>query len=184
MPRLTRRRLFAAGGTGAAATVLAACGASEAESERSEAADGEILLAAAVAEARLGSVARQARGDLPGAQAQTVALVAESSGRRTEELTPVLGEAGVEVPAAREAAGSLEGLADAAQEAVGAYREGAALLSTVELRNVMFEHVAQVGAELAAARDLLGEEPSPFAFVTGGSAKPHEDTDFDPTADE
>jgi len=81
-------------------------------------------------------------------------------------------------------AGSLAGVAEAIGGAVLAYRDGAALLSTTELRAPMFEHISQAAAELAVVRGLLGEEPSPFAFVTGGTEEPYEDTDFDATEDE
>ena len=184
MARLTRRRLFAAGGAGAAASALAACGAGAADGERSAENDGEILLAAANAELSVGSAARKAKAGAGREQARVAGAIAGSSARRTDELSALLEEAGVEMPAASDVAASLESLADAAQRAIGPYREGAALLSTLELREVMFEHVSQVAGELGAVRDLLGEEPSPFAFVTGGSAEPYEDADFDPTADE
>ena len=185
MPRLTRRRLLAAGGAGAAASVLAACGASEEESGRDAGGDTELLAAAALAEKGVQAIAMAASQKLDGDEGAVAAAIATSSADRAAAVSDLLTEAGGEEPGVGVfGAGSLAGVAEAIGGAVLAYRDGAALLSTTELRAPMFEHISQAAAELAVVRGLLGEEPSPFAFVTGGTEEPYEDTDFDATEDE
>jgi len=184
MPRLTRRRLLAAGGAGAAASALAACGTSEPESERSAEGDAGLLADAALAEKGLQASAETASGKLEGEEAALAAAIAGSSTSRAAAVSDLLEAAGGEEPGVGGSGGdTLAAVADAAAGSITAYREAAALLSTPELREAILEHVTQTAAELATVRGLIGEEPSPFAFVTGGSEEPYEDTDFDPTED-
>jgi hypothetical protein len=182
MPRLTRRRLLAAGGAAGAASVLAACGASEEEARSSEN-DTEIGSAAAAAELTLQSA--YDNGALS-ALAPDHKVLYERQSQRVTRLGDLAGglPSGAQTKPPANGSTSPEQGIELAGQALAAYRAAAAELSTEEQRAAAFESFASLAADLAVLRAAVGEEPSPFAFVTGGAEEPYEDTDFDPTADE
>ena len=182
MARLTRRRLLAAGGSGAAATVLAACGASEEESERSAEIDAELGNAAAAAELTLQSA--YDNGALSALAPDHKVLYERQSQRVTRlgDLAGGLPAAAQTKPPANGSTSPEQGI-EVAGQALAAYRAAAAELSTEEQRAAALESFASLAADVAVLRAAVGRELSPFAFVTGGSAAPYEDTQFDPTED-
>lgn len=184
MPRLTRRRLFAAGGAGAAATALAACGASEEESERSAEGDAALLRDAYTAEMDL----QRTYDDGGLSELSPIGPTSKAVREAQAERMDVLGRLGASL--SENGSGTIRhpdpprNAIEDASTVIRAYREAAALLSTTEARLAIFELIPSIAAELALLRSALGEEPSPFAFVTGGTEEPYEDSAFDPTPDE
>jgi hypothetical protein len=170
MIALTRRHLLVAGGSGVAATALAACG--EEEDPREEGQDRELLGAAYVDEQALADAYRSA-GEAPASgpeEGSAVREFARASAARVRELTRLIEAAGGTPPeaATARAVPPLE----LASGAIAAYRDGAGLLSTEEARAVAIRHLAAVAAELAVLRELSGEDPAPVAFVTGTDTEP------------
>lgn len=162
MPTLSRRGLFALGGSGAAATALAACGG---RTDKREETDDAAVLGTALA-------AETALGEAYAAGAGIETSFAAASRRRAADLKRLIDQAGGS-GAGSGAAGS--GPApERAEAAIAAYREGAGTLSSAELRRTTIEFLAAVAAELAALRAQAGEDPVPRAFVTGLAEEPHE----------
>ena len=160
------------GGSGTAAVALAACGT--AAEPREEGDDGELLGTAAAAENAYG-LAAAAFGDQQGVSSQ----IKKSSAARLDELkaagTTSSGPTGGEE-------GGPENVSEAAAAAIAAYRQGARLLSTTELRTTATQFLAQVAGELAALRELGDEDPIvQYAFVTGLDTPPQQKFDDAPT---
>lgn len=178
MPNLTRRGLLVLGGTGAAGVVLAGCG--KESDPRAEGRDGELLSKAADAEVALGdlydAISNDSQSD------PVIAQFRDASSDRQDELKQ-LGAETSGAPSATE--GNTVASADtvaaiaAAGTAIAAYREGAGLLSTTELRGPATRFLTQVAAELATLRGLAGDDQSPVAFVTGGKEEPYVAADVD-----
>jgi hypothetical protein len=162
---MTRRGLFAVGGAGAAGLAVAGCGAED--DPRAEGRDGELLTAAANAEALLGAV--YATPELVGDQALAKAL-GDASATRVAELKRL----GVAHP---EASASAEdyprGVIGAADNAIAAYREGVRFFSKIELRATAIQFLTQVAGEQAALRATQNRDPSPRPFVTGEAEQPY-----------
>lgn len=171
MPRLSRRGFIALGGTGAAGAVLAGCGA--AAEPREEGDDAGLLDAAVTAESAY-RVAVQGFADQQGVSAE----IEKASAARLDELRPAAEKAGGE---AALGGGQLAKPPEAAAAAIAAYRQGARELSTTELRTTATQFLAQVAGELAALRELDGQAPVPYAFVTGLDEKPLQSADDAPT---
>ena len=173
MPRirsLSRRGFLAVGGSGVAGDALAACGTSV--ETRDSGHDTELLDAALSAETTLQATAAAAAQTPTEAQAEheLIEAIASASKARAEKLR-TLGEG------ASGGQGSSEGdtmadLARASADAIAAYRPAAGQLSTADLRTTAITYLAQSAAELAGMRGLLGEDPAPQPFVTGGAEKP------------
>jgi hypothetical protein len=180
MQTLSRRGLLVAGGTGAAATALAACGGS-AEDPRDDGRDPELLAAALAAETALGDAYTSAR-PAPGPQRAVYTDFAASSKRRASDLESLLGDAG---GSAEDAASTGTAVPiDAANAAIAAYREAAGPLSTEKLRGTAIAYAASVAAEVAVLSELAGDDPAPRAFVTGLAEEPYvaaEDGSASPT---
>jgi hypothetical protein len=166
MPKLTRRSLFAVGGTGAAGLVVAGCGT--ADDPRTEGRDGELLDAAATAEAKLGAVYDGLDAGPQGNPA--VQQFRDASSSRLDELNK-LGAKGVSAPADSGAVPA-DAVA-AANAAIAAYRNVVRFGSTTELRSTAIKSGTQVSSEQATLRGLSGENQSPEPFVTGLQAKPY-----------
>ena len=162
MQTVSRRGLFALGGTGAAGAVLGACGSET--SEREEGDDAALLSTALAAETGLGAAYATGDGDLDRA-------FGAASKRRSAELERLLGEVGGESSDQQESSSSDP--TEQANAAIAAYRDAAGPLSTAELRRTMIEFLAAVAAERAALAELDGADPAPQAFVTGGAEKPN-----------
>ena len=170
MPRLSRRGFLALGGSGAAAVALGACG--EAAEPREKGDDAGLLADAVAAETAYGDAAK-AFGDQQGVAAE----IAKASAARLDKLEPAADDAGAEATGTDPGATDLAGAASAA---IAAYRQGARLLSSTELRTTATQFLAQAAGELAAVRDLEGEDPVPYAFVTGLDEAPLEYPDDPP----
>ena len=175
MPRLSRRGFLALGGTGTAAVALGACGSSE--DPRDEGNDGQLLINAAAAESTYGASAK-GFADQQGVSAE----IEKASATRVEELTPAVKAAGAAAHEPRIDRDPAD-VEEAALIAIVAYREGARLLSTPELRTKATQFLGQIAGELAALRDLAREEPAPYAFVTGLDEEPLQSFDDIPTAE-
>jgi len=163
MSTVSRRGLFALGGSGAAAAVLASCGGSA--DVRADSDDAALLGAALEAETGLGDAYASAGGIEAG--------FATASRRRAAELDRLIEQAGGSP--ADDQGGAQSGATDEAAEAtIGAYRQGAGRLTTAELRGTTIGFLAEVAAELAAVRGQAGEDEVPRAFVTGLPEEPRE----------
>lgn len=174
MPALTRRAFFVLGSTGAAGAVLAACGAED--ERRTESGDAELLTSAVAAEMALGEAYASADGD-GGDAGAVLAAAARASARRLEQLESLAAER--DTGAIDAGAGNGSDPQGAGDAAVAAYREAAGLLTESAQRSTMAAFLAQVAGELAAIRVTRGEDPVPFAFVTGGEAEPYEVPELD-----
>jgi hypothetical protein len=170
MSKLTRRSLFAVGGTGAAGLVVAGCGT--ADDPRTEGRDGEVLDAAADAETTLGAIYDQLDAGPQGNPA--VQQFRDASSSRLDELNRV----GATTPkASLDVDASTSAAIAAADPAIAAYRNVVRFGSTTELRSTAITFLTQVSAEQATLRGLGGEDQSPQPFVTGLKAKPYVATD-------
>ena len=173
MLTVSRRGLFAIGGTGAA-VVLTGCGS--AVSERDDADDAEVLDGALEAEAALGATYDGLSGPevSSGPGAQVLKRCQADSKKRQAELSSL----GASQPTGGDTAGAagsgLEPAVSSANAAIAAYRQGARLLGETQQRATCTSYLAQVAAELASIRGLFGEDQAPVAFVTGETQKPFE----------
>jgi hypothetical protein len=173
MLTVSRRGLFAIGGTGAAA-VLAGCGS--ATDERDDADDQALLSSAVQAEMDLQSAYDNLGGGVVAgrAGADVVNRCREDSSKRQSEL----GRLNAALPpdgsgsSATSANNGFDSAQTAANAAIAAYRNCARLLGAEDQRAVCTGFLAQVAAELASFRGLFGEDQAPVAFVTGGAEKP------------
>ena len=174
MRSVSRRGFLVLGGTGATGAVLAACGS--AAEPREEGRDPDLLGAAYTAETALGATYGAAAEGSSGAEATEIDRYRAASDTRAEELSSLAADAGAE-PADGESGGSDVAAAIAAADgAVGAYREASGLLSSTELRTTATADLAEVAAELAGLRLIVGDDPVPTAFVTGGAERPLQST--------
>ena len=160
MLTVSRRGLFAIGGTGAA-VVLTGCGS--AVSERDDADDAELLDGALEAEAALGATYDGLSGPevSSGPGAQVLKRCQADSKKRQAELASL----GASQPTGGDTAGAagsgLEPAVSSANAAIAAYRQGARLLGETEQRATCTSYLAQVAAELASIRGLFGEDQAP-----------------------
>jgi hypothetical protein len=170
MLTVSRRGLFAIGGTGAAAA-LAGCGG--ATDERDDADDQAVLDSALESEAALGATYDTLSGPevSSGPGAQVLKRCQADSKKRQQELASL----GASETTGGDTGGAGSGLDPAvtsANAAIAAYRQGARLLGETGQRATCTSYLAQVAAELASLRGLIGEDQAPVAFVTGGAEKP------------
>jgi hypothetical protein len=170
---LSRRGFLAVGGSAGAAAALGACGG--AAEPRAEGDDGELLRAALAVESDYAAAGR-ASADQQGVSA----AIEKASAQRREELEAAAEDAGAEIGEVTPQDGPATELAMAA---IVAYREGARRLSTEELRTTATQFAAQVAGELAALNELDGEDPIPYAFVTGLDEPPLQSADDAPSGE-
>ena len=170
MLTVSRRGLFALGGTGAA-VVLAGCGSED--DPRAEGNDQELLDNAMAAESGLQAAYDSTAGGVEGgrAGAEVVNHSRDASSERQQELGR-LGAGGTPGGGSSATGTGLEATETAANAAIAAYRQCAGLLPSAEDRATTMGFLAQVAAELAAIRGLFGEDQAPEAFVTGGEEPP------------
>ena len=163
MLTVSRRGLFALGGTSAA--VLAGCGGED--DPRADASDPELLDAALEAEAALGSTYDSLSGpQFSGDGAQVVSSCKAASTKRQQELTKL----GASQPTGGGPTGggsTLDAITASANPAIAAYRQGARLLATTDLRATNAGFLAQVAAELATIRGLFGDDQVPARSSPG-----------------
>ena len=177
MLTVSRRGLLALGGAGAAGTVLSACG--EPDDPREDGRDAELLAAERDAETAVQVAASAAAGQGSGKEVEVTANIAEASSRRAEELQTLAEDAGA--PAAEGGGSTTRSVSQALDDALAAHREAAGLLSTEELRADAMGFMVEAAAEQAALSLSAGEDPVPYAFVTGLSEQPLEASSQDTT---
>ena len=171
MSTLSRRGFLVLGGSGAAGVALGGCGSEE--DPRGEGRDPELLGDAIAAETAYGAGAK-AFADQQGVSQ----LIDDQSSARVDELKSLSkGEATAPGDS------SAENVNEAAQAAIVAYRSLARFGSTEELRMSATRFVAQVAGELAAVRELGGDDEVPYAFVTGLPEPPLQSADDAPSAE-
>jgi hypothetical protein len=180
MTALSRRGLFVAGGTGLAGVAIAGCG--EEDEPREEGRDPELLAAALAAEEGLLTATDSTPGPLGPGGPDLLNAIREASSKRQDELGSLASETATGTAESAEAESDPSGdegdrLIAAFESAIAAYREGAGLLSTTELRGTALEFLIQCAAEQAAVRSVLGEDPAPRAFVTGLDPEPFQAID-------
>jgi hypothetical protein len=184
-PAIRRRGLFALGGAGAAAVALSACG-TELEEPNDER-DIEILADALVGEENAASALKFAQDEASGDELEAVralAAGAEANATHLQELLSDLDatpEGEFEIFRKGDLDAALRAATEHTNRAVAAYARGAGQL-TDDFRADALELIVADGARLAVIAELLGDEPAPFAFVTGLDAEPHqtiEDEDAD-----
>ena len=162
MPKVfTRRGFLVLGGGGAAAVALGACGAEE--DPRGEGEDPELIATAIVAENAYGLAAR-AFADQQGVSAE----IGRQSKARRQELESLEQDEG------GGAQTDSENVNEAALAAIAGYRQLARLSSTEDLRTTATQFMSQVAGELAALRELQGDDEVPYSFVTGLEEPPLE----------
>jgi hypothetical protein len=183
-PTIRRRGFLALGGAGAAAGLLAACG-TEAEEPSAER-DVDRLSAALVGEENSVAALGLAADAASGAERGEIETLREQASRNASRLQDALSEldataegdfGGVDDGAGVDAA--LDAAVAETNRAVAALRLGAGQLSSEDLRATATELAADDGARLAELSLMLGENPAPYAFVTGESESPAEDTTVD-----
>jgi hypothetical protein len=184
-PALRRRGFLALSAAGGAAGLLAACGKDVAEpsddrdvSLLNDALVGEtnattalgdaVKLAKGTEVATIKALRDQATANADRVQSQLSKLNAESTGDFNPAQTSTLDDA---LNAAIEQTGA----------AVEAYRTGAGLFTTEELKSEAMQLAVADGARLAMLNQLLGKDEAPFAFVTGGTEHPYENTEDETT---
>ena len=184
-PALRRRGFLALGAASGAAGLLAACGKEVAEpssdgdvSLLNEALVGETNATTALADATklakgtdaetIKALRDQATANADRVQSQLSKLNAESTGDFNPPQTSTLDAA---INAAIEQTGA----------AVEAYRSGAGLFTTEDLKSEAMQLAIADGARLAMLNQLLGKDEAPFAFVTGGTEPPYESTEDETT---
>jgi rubrerythrin len=173
-PALRRRRFLALGAAGGAAGLLAACGKQVTEPSSSN--DVALLSDALVAETNATSALGDALKLANGADAEPVKELRDQATEYANRLQDQLSKLNA-TPTGEfspERADDLDAALNAAVEqtndAIEAYRSGAGLLTTEELRAEAIELATGDGARLALLRSLLGERDlAPTPFVTGGS---------------
>ncbi|MDQ3758706.1 MAG: hypothetical protein M3331_01995 [Actinomycetota bacterium] len=169
-PRMSRRRMVVASGAAVGVPlVLAACGTTSEEDERSEANDPELLNAvlaqhlaileatqgiptedpAAVASEQLMSARRDSVSDLE-------AFVAERDGEATTEPAETA-----------QAESRTEALALQLQDSIEASLEVIGDLSSPAYRQAVHRFITEDAAALAALRSVTGDDVAPDAFVFG-----------------
>jgi hypothetical protein len=170
MLTVSRRGLFAIGGTGAAAA-LAGCGG--AVDERDDADDNQLLDSALEAEAALGAAYGALSGpEVSSGQGAQVRKSCQSNSQKRQQELESLGASQPTGGATGSGGGGLDPTVTAANAAIAAYRQGARLLGVTDQRATSTGFLAQVAAELAALRGLFGEDQAPVAFVTGDAQRP------------
>jgi hypothetical protein len=165
MPKMTRRSLLAVGGAGAAGLAVAGCGT--ADDPRTEGRDGELLDAAAKAEADVQAVFT---GIVVGAK---VIPVIDQFKRASKDRLDELAGLGAKVAVGSTENTDVPSAISTESPAIAAYREVVRFGSTTELRSTAIKFLTQVSAEQATLRGLGGEAQSPQPFVTGLAEKPY-----------
>jgi hypothetical protein len=186
MLTVSRRGLFALGGSGAAGAVLAACGESADPRETGD--DAELAQAEVEAELALETAYRQAGSTAAEAEQRTAfEAFAGAAADRADQIASAAGvdvepppgpDGGPDGPEALSAAINL------ANSAIAAHRAAVTGLDSVESRELATSALATCAAELAAASGFAGEPEAPRAFVTGAEEEPYEGAEDTETTDE
>jgi hypothetical protein len=166
MLRVTRRGLLAVGGAGAASLAVSACGAED--DPRAEGRDADLLDSALSAEAIL----KQAYGTVKGGGDEQ-AVGRQFTQASTTRLNDLERLAGGPAKASASTASNPNGLSEAQDSAIAAYRDLVRFGSTTDLRSTAIQFLTQVAGEQATIRGLQDQDQSPVAFVTGLQEKPY-----------
>jgi hypothetical protein len=171
-PALRRRGFLALGAGGGAAALLAACGKEVTEPSSSTDVDllNEALVAETNATSALGDAVKLAKGpDLEVVKKlrdQATEYANRVQGQLSKLKATPTGEFSPEQSDDLDAA--LNTAVEQTNAAIEAYRSGAGLLTTEELRAEAIELATGDGARLALLYGLLGRPEAPTPFVTGG----------------
>ncbi len=170
MHSVSRRGFLVLGGTGAAGAALASCGGKVSERDASD--DAALLEAALAGESGLGAAYAAAAKSAKPQETAALNQFRIASAKRSSELERLVSDAG---GGAGESGTSESGSSiEAANGAIVAYRAAAGPLSTEQDRGTMIAFLAAVAAELAVLSEFAGDQPVPYAFVTGEPEKPLE----------
>jgi rubrerythrin len=186
-PAIRRRGFLAMGGAGLAATALAACGAEEEEPTSDR--DVEILSAALVGEENAASALKVAEREAEGDEAKLITALVGQADDHVARLESALSdldatpEGEFELFSGGDLNAALAAAIEQTNRAISAYRRGAAEL-TEDRRAEAIELMAADGARFAAIAQLVGEQPAPYAFVTGGAEPPHQTIEDDEDTDD
>ena len=184
-PVLRRRGFLVLGASGGAAGLLAACGKEIAEpsSER----DVSLLSDALVGETNATSALSDALKLAKGSEAETVKALRDQASANADRVQAQLSKLDAQPSGdfQQETASSLDAALNAAIEqtdaAVEAYRSGAGLFTTEELKSDAIQLAIADGARLAMVNQLLGKDEAPYAFVTGGTEPPSQSIEAEDT---
>jgi hypothetical protein len=184
-PALRRRGFLALGAAGGAAGLLAACGKEvpEPSSDRDASLLSDALVGETNATSALGDAVKLAKG----AEVETIKALrdqaSENSNRVQAQLSKLNAQPSGEFQ--RATASSLDGALNTAIEqtdaAVEAYRTGAGLFTTEQLKSEAIQLAIADGARLAMLNQLLGKDEAPYAFVTGGTQPPYQSVEPETT---
>jgi hypothetical protein len=175
-----RRSFLVLGPAAVAAGALAACGSGveEPSTER----DVELLSDALVGEENAASALGLVEAAADDAKAAEVEALREQASTNAAKLQRELERLDATAEGDFEIARDdppLQTALDETNRAVAAYRAGAGQLSTEPLRQMAIGFATADGARLALLGELLGIDPAPEAFVTGGPGRPFESTSPD-----
>ncbi|MFL5870332.1 MAG: hypothetical protein ACJ75R_04570 [Solirubrobacterales bacterium] len=184
-PALRRRGFLALGAAGGAAGLLAACGQDVTEPSSSN--DVELLSDALVAETNatsaLGDGVKLAKGDDLEVVKELRDQATTNANRLQDTLSKLNANPTGEFSPERSTNldDALNAAIDQTNAAIEAYRSGAGLLTTEDMRAEAIELAVGDGARLALLNGLLGQPEAPTPFVTGG-AHPNIESDTTSTA--
>lgn len=178
-----RRRGFLVLGAGGAAGLLAACGKEVAEPSSSR--DVDLLNDALAGETNATSALEDAIKLAHGADLETIKALRDQASANADRVQGQLSKLNAastgasNPPQASTLEDALNAAIDQTGSAVEAYRTGAGLFTTEELKSVAMQLVVADGARLAMLNELLGQDEAPYAFVTGGTEPPYQSVEPD-----
>jgi hypothetical protein len=187
-PALRRRGFVALGAAGGAAAVLAACGKEvpEPSSDRDVSLLSDALVGETNATSALGDAVKLAKGG----QIETIKALRDQASANSDRVQAQLSKLNAQPSGEfqHETADSLNVALNTAIEqtngAVEAYRTGAGLLTTDDLKSEAIQLAIADGARLAMLRQLLNppQNEAPYAFVTGGTQPPVQSVEHETTS--
>lgn len=164
--------IAASGAALAAPALLAACGETEADDDRSEANDPDLLnpvLAQHLAVASLTEFAKD--GALPDVATELAAQRKESIAQLEKFISDRDGEAESRPAQTAEAESATEALSLQLEESIATALESIGDLSSPTYRQAVHRFITEDAAALAALRDTLGGEVAPDAYVFGAASE-------------
>jgi hypothetical protein len=175
-PALRRRGFLALGAAGGAAGLLAACGKEVAEPSSSR--DVDLLNDALVGETNATTALGDAVNLAKGTEVDTIKALRDQATANADRVQSQLSKLNAEStgdfnpPQTSTLDAAINAAIDQTGAAVEAYRSGAGLFTTEDLKSEAMQLAIADGARLAMLNQLLGKDEAPFAFVTGGTQPP------------
>jgi hypothetical protein len=175
-PALRRRGFLVLGAAGGAAGLLAACGKEvpEPSSNRDVSLLSDALVGETNATSALGDAVKVAKGS----ELETIKALRDQASANSNRIQAQLSKLNAQPSGEFQqgTASSLDAALNTAIEqtdaAVEAYRTGAGLFTTEELKSEAVRLAIADGARLALLNQLLGKDEAPYAFVTGATQPP------------